>query len=256
MDPFADSDTFADAVSEEAEADTPLARLVAAVQIGKVLTERADAMVDAYVAAAREAGCSWADIGAALDITRQAAHLRFAGRVEGPAGNWPAGFSEGARRAVGRADEHARRLGHDPLGTQHLLLALTGREQDPTGRLLTRLGLTPGGVEADLAHLGQPPGTALISSPRLAPGLQRTLDDARDHAERLGHPAVRTAHLLLALSDDTGLAAKILYGRHPLTPEWLRTEVARLLRVDPARLAGLPGRRRRRGRQARTEERG
>ncbi|MFJ5927280.1 Clp protease N-terminal domain-containing protein [Kitasatospora sp. NPDC092948] len=50
-------------------------------------------------------------------------------------------FAEEARRAVTLAEDEARRLHHQHLGTEHLLLGLLARPQDPTARLLARFGL-------------------------------------------------------------------------------------------------------------------
>ncbi|BAJ31165.1 MULTISPECIES: Clp protease N-terminal domain-containing protein [Kitasatospora] len=64
-------------------------------------------------------------------------------------------FAQEARHAVTRAGAEARRMGHDHLGTEHLLLGLLARPQDPAARVLAGFGLDlDGGRRAVLHALG------------------------------------------------------------------------------------------------------
>ncbi|MFC8717153.1 Clp protease N-terminal domain-containing protein [Kitasatospora sp. NPDC057198] len=66
-------------------------------------------------------------------------------------------FATEARRAVVLAGEEARRMRHDHLGTEHLLLGLLAQPQDPTARVLGGFGLDlAGGRQAVLRALGGP----------------------------------------------------------------------------------------------------
>ncbi len=58
-------------------------------------------------------------------------------------------FTDTARGVVVRAEEHARRLGHDFIGCEHLLLALAGADE-PAGAVLRGHGVTPARVEAEI----------------------------------------------------------------------------------------------------------
>jgi len=69
-------------------------------------------------------------------------------------------FTGGARAVVVQAQEHARRLGHNYIGCEHLLLAAASTGE-PAGSALREQGVTPEGVEAEivrLAGLGQAAG--------------------------------------------------------------------------------------------------
>lgn len=61
-------------------------------------------------------------------------------------------FTPGARGVVVSAQHHARRLGHNFIGTEHLLLALCSTDE-PVSVVLRGVGLTPANVEADLLRL-------------------------------------------------------------------------------------------------------
>lgn len=61
-------------------------------------------------------------------------------------------FTPGARWVVVSAQDHARRLGHNFIGTEHLLLALCSTDE-PVSVVLRGVGLTPANVEADLLRL-------------------------------------------------------------------------------------------------------
>ena len=71
-------------------------------------------------------------------------------------------FTRQARQVVVDAHEESRRLGHDHVGTEHLLLALLGPDSDGAARLLAAAGLTPDGVRAATCCriAGRRPGSA------------------------------------------------------------------------------------------------
>ncbi len=230
-----------EAVGSEAAEDTPLARVVAAAMASSQLGALADAVLDRFVRDARDAGNSWADIGAALGVTRQAAHLRFNPRQARPVQPWPEQFSEQAREVIGQAVEQARQLGHNYVGTEHVLLPLLQADDDPAGRILRKLGLTEDAVRRHAERIvgsGEPGQRDALG---LAPRLKKSFELARGHAKRLGHPCPGTEHLLLGLVDVEGVAAEILAAEH-IPPDQLRTEIAQALGVDVSKLSS--GRRR------------
>jgi ATP-dependent Clp protease ATP-binding subunit ClpA len=85
---------------------------------------------------------------AALGVPAVAARQAAAASLPAPAGEVPAiiPFDDGARAALAGAFTHAKRLGHDQVGTEHVLLSLL--EQEGGSGTLTGLGVTPAGVEA------------------------------------------------------------------------------------------------------------
>ncbi|MFE5026008.1 Clp protease N-terminal domain-containing protein [Streptomyces sp. NPDC056656] len=61
-------------------------------------------------------------------------------------------FTPDTRTVVVHTQEHARRLGHDHIGPEHLLLALASTDQ-PAGAVLREHGVTPEGVEEEIVRL-------------------------------------------------------------------------------------------------------
>ena len=108
-------------VRTTAPSDEPLVLLETAALSAQRLGELSDAMLSHYVDRARRAGHSWAEIGGALGVTKQAVQKRFTVERAEPAG-WDR-YTERAKRLV---QEHvpaaAESLGHSWIGTEHLLL--------------------------------------------------------------------------------------------------------------------------------------
>jgi ATP-dependent Clp protease ATP-binding subunit ClpA len=86
-------------------------------------------------------------------------------------------FTESARVAVTEAQAHARRLGHDHVGTEHLLLALLG-SSDAAADVLRAAGLTAEGAEAEIGALVGPSSTELDRAALAALGID--LDRVRE----------------------------------------------------------------------------
>lgn len=121
------------------------------------------------------------------------------------------GLGLDARRAVMAAQDAARSLGHDRVGTEHVLLGLL---TDPAvGQILRDAGATDGAArrkvtEAIPAGPSSQPGRALPRSARCERAIGRAARFARDaHAELVGCP-----HLLLGVLDVEGTAGQVLRG--------------------------------------------
>jgi hypothetical protein len=223
---------------------TSLERLGAAVVLASQLRDLGDRVVDRYVDAARAERRSWAEIGDALGVSKQAAQQRF---VVQPvtADPWP-GLSEAASLAVGRAVEEARSLGHRYLGTEHLLLALTS-DRGLAGAALARVGLAPDGVREQIRRIIGPGHSDASATLGITPRTKRVLEAARKEARRLGHQrCADTEHLLLAVSESEGVADQILRAAGA-EPGAVRAQLADLLDGEAPEIAQKmrePGRRR------------
>src|SRR4051812_3858250 len=125
-------------VGERTASEDPIARLATAVQVAHEARELAAELLHHHVAAAREHGRPWSEIGATLGVSRQAAQQHFGPTADSTP--WPKDFDADARGVVELAQRRARELGHRYLDTEHLLLALT---EDPglAGATLARLGI-------------------------------------------------------------------------------------------------------------------
>ena len=120
-------------------------------------------------------------------------------------------FTADARQAVVNAQAEARSLGHGSIGDEHLLLGLLVVEHGAASRALAGLGLTTdrarGEVERIAGRGSQPSHGQIPFNPRL----RRTLDMGMREAMSLGHDAVGTEHLALALlADRDGIAGRVL----------------------------------------------
>jgi ATP-dependent Clp protease ATP-binding subunit ClpA len=121
-------------------------------------------------------------------------------------------FADKARNAVVFAQEDARSLGHNYIGTEHLLLGLLRVEEGVAARVLTSLGVTHDGIRDQVARIvgtgdsdrgeGQIPFT---------PRAKRVLELALREALSIGHDYIGTEHILLGLArENDGVAARIL----------------------------------------------
>jgi len=152
-------------------------------------------------------------------------------------------FTGGARQVVVLAQEEAWALGHDHIGTGHLLLGLLREGEGAAGAVLRSAGLGPEGVRARVVELAVPGGRgAAEGQVRFGPKAKKALELALREAIALGHEEIGAEHVLLGLlRADDGAAAAILRG-HGAEPERLREAV---LATAPARPRGA----RRRGRR-------
>ena len=214
--------------------DGALDRLHAAVALGDQVSALADGVVGHFVEAARNEGCSWAQIGAELGVSKQAAQQRFVTRpmagltgllhgVQLPgrrsSGRRSSGrgffnrFTAGAREAITRAQAEAQALGHDSVRTEHLVLSLL---HDPTARparALAGLGID---VEELLARVVESTGRGTSASDESRPFAAET-KKALELALREGlqSPAklVAPEHVLLGvLREGEGLGSRVLTG--------------------------------------------
>ena len=122
-------------------------------------------------------------------------------------------FTPRARRAVVLAQEEARELGHNYIGTEHLLLGLLREGEGVAARALGSLGMTLEAARQQAEETigrGQQPLLACIPfTPRAKKVLQLSLREAM----RLGHLYIGTEHLLLGLfREGDGVAVGIMAG--------------------------------------------
>lgn len=143
-----------------------------------------------------------------------------------------------ARQVVVGAQEQARALGHDSIGTGHLLIALAG---DPAGvatRALSALGASQETVRGLVLQItGVNPPTPDASLP-FTPEARNVISGSLREALTLGHSHIGTGHLLLAMiTENSGPGAEVL-SQLGITDQ-LCQETRGLLLQDPAS-EGLP----------------
>src|SRR5262249_34831640 len=131
---------------EEVEASSPTAepldQLATASATARAVDETTDSMLSHFVDKCRRAGHSWAEIGTALGVTKQAVQKRFtAGQVEAEPAGW-ARYPPRARRLVREhAPAAAAELGHSWIGTEHLLLGFYAEPDALAPKILLEYGL-------------------------------------------------------------------------------------------------------------------
>ena len=139
------------------------------------------------------------------------------------------GFSDRARNVVSLAQDEAKALAHDYVGTEHLLLGLLRVDDGIAARALAPLGVEVDGVRSGVRRVvGE--GEAPAGGPlRFTPRAKKDMELARREAEALGHNYVGTEHLLLGLAaEGEGVAARILCDAG-VEADRLRASVLRLL---------------------------
>ena len=138
-------------------------------------------------------------------------------------------LSERARDAISVARKEARRLNHDAIGTEHLLLGLVSETEGVAAKALVSLGVELDKVTSAVESILRPgegtPSEETVLTPRAA----RVLDLAGSEAHRLKHHWFGTEHLLIGLMrEGRGTAAGLLKGMG-VTLKKVRTETLRIL---------------------------
>src|SRR5215212_3618915 len=243
-------DQLAAIVDERADGDA-VAALRAAVDVADDVRSVAEELLDRYVAAAREDGRSWSEIGATLGVSKQAAQQRFVSTPVDPTA-WPKDFDEDARAVVHAAQRHARSFRHRYLGTEHLLLALT-TDSGLAGTTLAQLGAGTAEVTERIRAVVGQGHSSKTATLGISPRTKRVLEAAGNEARRLGHRcAIAPEHLLLALSAHSDAAAAQLLRDLGVSDERLREQLGELLAGEAPELADMirqPPRRRLRRRR-------
>jgi ATP-dependent Clp protease ATP-binding subunit ClpA len=143
-------------------------------------------------------------------------------------------FSGQARQVVVAAQEEARELDHNYIGTEHLLLGLLVTSEGLAYASLTALDYTHDGVQAKVEEIigrgKATPGGHIPFTPRAKKVLELSLREAL----QLKHNYIGTEHILLGLiREGEGVGAQVLADKHPL--ERIRGEVLRQLEAPGAR---------------------
>src|SRR5213079_2188387 len=167
-------------------------------------------------------------------------------------------FTERARQVVVLAQEEARTLKHNYIGTEHILLGLLREEEGLAARVLESLDITVERVRAQVVRIvgsgeevtsGQIPFTPRAKKVlELARGVngiwpraKKVLELALREALSLGHNYIGTEHILLGLvRENEGVAARILLD-FDADAEKIRNEIIRMLSGPGHRQAGAGG---------------
>ena len=138
-------------------------------------------------------------------------------------------FTERARQLVVLAQDEARALKHNYIGTEHLLLGLLREDEGIAARVLESFDVTVEEVRAQIARIvgqGDEVETGMIP---FTPRAKKVLDLSLREALSLGHKYIGTEHILLGIvRENEGVASQILldFGADAHT---IRNELVRML---------------------------
>lgn len=122
-------------------------------------------------------------------------------------------FTDDAQRVLSLAQEAALELGHDYVGTEHVLIGLIKVKTGVAAKSLNELGLSVETIIEDVeAHIGR--GNKKASSVYMTPRVKHVLELAVEVANRMNHNYVGTEHILLGLLSDGGGVAVGLLRNH------------------------------------------
>lgn len=149
-------------------------------------------------------------------------------------------FTEKAEKAINYAQESAMQLGHNYVGTEHLLLGLAKEGTGIAARVLQGQGVTEDKVLNEIEQLvgrGKEVGQQPLG---FTPRTKRVLELSFREARRMGHNYIGTEHLLLGIMrEGESVAVRILIDLG-VDPQKLLSELVRILNEEAPSAAGDP----------------
>ncbi len=245
-----------DTVRQDAESANALDQLSTAATTVAQIEDTSDALLGHFVDRCRREGRSWSEISAALGVSKQAVHKRFAASVaEQIIASIPAPtlerFTARARVVLASAALAARDAGQDKAAAVHILIGLFAEPEGIAAKVLQSLGVTrdsvrtaavrttalaarPADEPEDAAEPGAAAGAATAGAmpqiPRLTADGRVALRDALAVALELGHNYVGTEHLLLGLYQNADSPAAAILTAAGASEADARAGVLELLR--------------------------
>jgi ATP-dependent Clp protease ATP-binding subunit ClpC len=147
-------------------------------------------------------------------------------------------FTERARQVVVLAQDEARALKHNYIGTEHILLGLLREEEGLAARVLESLDITVEEVRAQVARIVGQGDEVTTGQIPFTPRAKKVLELALREALSLGHNYIGTEHILLGLvRENEGVAARILLD-FDADAEKIRNEIIRMLSGPGRRQSG------------------
>src|ERR1700737_2398636 len=150
-------------------------------------------------------------------------------------------FTERARQVVVLAQEEARTLKHNYIGTEHILLGLLREEEGLAARVLESLDVTVERVRGQVVRIVGSGEEETSGQIPFTPRAKKVLELAQHEALSLGHNYIGPEHILLGLArENEGVAARILLD-FDADSEKIRNEVIRMLSGPGGRRQGSSG---------------
>jgi ATP-dependent Clp protease ATP-binding subunit ClpA len=147
-------------------------------------------------------------------------------------------FTERARQVVVFAQDEARSLGHDYIGTEHLLLGLLREEEGLAARTLEEVEVTVEEVRAQVDRLVGRGNQGATGQIPFTPRAKSVLELSLREAIALNHDHIGTEHILLGLAREGGGTAMQILRDFDMDSERIRTELIRAVSRRPAERQG------------------
>ncbi|MBF2056813.1 MAG: ATP-dependent Clp protease ATP-binding subunit [Cyanobacterium sp. T60_A2020_053] len=150
-------------------------------------------------------------------------------------------FTEKAIKVIMLAQEEARRLGHNFVGTEQILLGLIGEGTGVAAKVLKPMGVNLKDARIEVEKIiGRGSGFVAVEIP-FTPRAKRVLELSLEEARQLGHNYIGTEHLLLGLiREGEGVAARVLENLGVDLGK-VRTQVIRMLGETETAVVGAGG---------------
>jgi len=143
-------------------------------------------------------------------------------------------FTPRAKRALVFAGEEAKRLNHNFIGTEHILLGLIKLKVGVAINVLGKLGLNLDMVRMETEKMvGRGPDAKAVSPIPFTPRAKTVIEIAKKEAAQLNHTYIGTEHLLLAiLRENRGTAVRVLWSYNVNTEQLHKEIVSELISDD------------------------
>lgn len=150
-------------------------------------------------------------------------------------------FTERARKVIAFAQDEARRLNHNVIGTEHILLGLIREGEGVAAKVLKNLGIDLNKVRSQVEMMIGV-GPFVIQGPiGYTPRAKRVMELSMEESRKLGHNYIGTEHLLLGLiREGEGVAAQV-FKNLGVSLEKAQTEVLNQLGPDAKSRATFKG---------------
>ena len=154
-------------------------------------------------------------------------------------------FTKRAKRVINEyAQQEAKRLGHDMIGPEHILLGLLREEDSVAIKILKNLNIDLSELKKEVERRARQGGTTMLLDISPNPDkYQKIIDYSKEEARRLKHNYVGTEHILLALLRDNNNVAGAALSNFSVNYSVIKGEILRILGVATAGTQTAPAHR-------------
>jgi len=129
------------------------------------------------------------------------------------------------------APKEAKRLGHEYLGPEHILLGMLKTQDSVAVKVMVNLNIDLQELRKELEKRCEHDGMTLLVDPGNKDKVQKILEFSREEARKLRHSYIGSEHILLALLRDTTSIASAALGAFSITYQVIRNELNQTLGV-------------------------